>query len=377
MLASTPSLAATDFDPEAQLLTAFDYWQAGRVQDAGRALDGLVKRVPNFRLAQLLHGELLAARAGSPERSLLVASQEPEVRELMEEARLRLNQWRRGASDGSVPDAVIGLSPQTRYALVVDLPQARLYVVENTAGGPKVVRNFYAAMGRNGAGKQVAGDNRTPVGVYHVTGFIGDDELPELYGVGAFPLSYPNAWDVRQNKTGNGIWLHGVPRETYSRAPRSSEGCVTMANADLASLKAFLKQASTPVVLSDRLAWQTQGERDKAQAELAKQVEGWRSAWSARDTTRYLSYYADDFETDGMDKRTFSAYKRRVNASKSFIDVKVADLDLLRYPDRQPMVLARFRQDYRSDNFAKSTRKDQYWQRSADGLWRIVKEESS
>lgn len=359
------------------MLTAFDHWQAGRVKEAGRALDGLVTRFPNFRLAQLMYGELLAARAGSPERSLLVASQEPEVRELMDEARLRLNQWRRSSSDGLVPDAVVGLSPQTRYAVVVDLPQARLYVVENTAGGPKVIRDFYAAMGRNGAGKQVAGDNRTPVGIYRVTGFLSDDELPELYGAGAFPLSYPNAWDVRQNKTGNGIWLHGVPRETYTRAPRSSEGCVTMANADLVSLRTILKQGSTPVVLTDHLAWQAPGEREKARAELATSIEDWRRAWSARDSNRYLSHYAADFETDGMDKRSFSEYKRRVNASKSVIDVKVEGLDLLRYPDKQTMVLARFRQNYRSDNFAKTTQKDQYWRRDSDGRWRIVKEESS
>lgn len=366
--------ASADPSPEAQLLSAFDAWQAGRVHEAWRELDGLVKRVPNFRLAQLLYGELLAARAGSPERNLLVGSQEPEVRELVEEARLRLGQWRRNGETGTVPDAIMGLSPKTRHAVVVDLPRARLYLLENGAEGPRVIRHYYAAMGRNGSGKQVSGDNRTPVGVYQVTGFLTDESLPELYGAGAFPLNYPNAWDVRNKKTGSGIWLHGVPRETYTRAPRSSEGCVTVANADLVELKAFMRRNNTPVVLTDRLGWHTAADREKARAELARSIEDWRQAWSARDTDRYLSFYADDFETDGMNKRAFGEYKRRVNAGKSFIEVKVDDMDLLRYPDAQPMAMARFRQDYRSDNFTKTTQKEQYWRRGSDGRWRIVKE---
>lgn len=368
--------AAADADPERQLLTAFDQWQAGQVQEARKALDDLVRRVPNFRLAQLIYGELLAARSGTPVPGLLLGSGQPEVRDLVEEARLRLRQWRRPGAEGTVPDAIISLSPQTRYVVVVDLPEARLHVVENGPDGPRVVRNFYAAMGRNGSGKQVSGDNRTPVGVYRVTGFLRDEELPELYGAGAFPLDYPNALDQRRKKTGNGIWLHGVPRETYARAPRSSEGCVTMANSDLLDLKAFLKLERTPVVLSDRLVWRSPAERESLRSELAAQLEGWRQAWSARDTGRYLGYYADDFETDGMNKPAFSEYKRRVNSSKSFIEVQVSEVDLIGYPDAQPMVLARFRQNYRSDNFSKSTYKEQYWRRDGS-RWRIIKEASS
>lgn len=374
-LALAAPAGAAEFNPESELLTAFDDWQAGRVQAAWKSLDGLVKQVPNFRLAQLLYGELLAARAGAPERNLLVASREPEVRELVEEARLRLGHWRRG-EDGTVPDAVLGLSPKTRYAVVVDLPLARLYVLENSADGPRVLHHYYAAMGRNGFGKQVAGDNRTPLGVYTVTGFLRDETLPELYGAGAFPLNYPNAWDQRLNKTGNGIWLHGVPRATYSRAPRSSEGCVTVANSDLVSLKPYLRQGQTPVVLTDRLGWQRPADRERERAELTRTLEEWRRAWNAKDTNRYLSFYADDFETDGMDKQAFANYKQRVNAAKSFIDVRVEDLDLLRYPDARPMAVARFRQDYRSDNYSSSAQKEQYWRREGDGRWRIVKEAS-
>lgn len=371
LVVAAPAVAAPD--PEAQLVAAFDHWQAGRVNDAWRVFDDLVRQVPNFRLAQLLYGELLAARSGAPAGRLLLSSNEPEIRELVEEARLRLAQRRRVA-DGTVPDAVLELAPQTRHAVVVDLQQARLYLLENGAGGPRVIRDYYAAMGRNGYGKQVMGDNRTPVGVYHVTGFLRDETLPELYGAGAFPLNYPNAWDQRLRKTGNGIWLHGVPRATYSRAPRSSEGCVTVANDDLVALRSFLRQGETPVVLTDRLGWQSVGERERERTELARAMEGWRMAWIARDTARYLSYYADDFESEGMDKAAFSEHKQRVNAGKSFIDVKVEDLDLLRYPDAQPMVMARFRQDYRSDNYASSSRKEQYWRRGSDGRWRIVKE---
>lgn len=369
------ALPAADPHPEAQLLSALDDLDHGRVNEAWSALDRLVQRQPNFRLARLFHGELQAARAGTPSRDL-TASGDPEIQGLVEEARLRIQQWREGVPDGAVPDAILQLSSAQPHAVVVDLPRARLYLIENTPDGLRVARNFYASIGKSGWGKKSTGDNRTPVGVYHITGFIDDRALPELYGAGAFPVNYPNVWDRRLRLTGSGIWLHGVPRDTYSRPPRSSEGCVTLANADLMELKPYFVAGRTPVVLSDGVEWRPRDEQRALRAEILEQVEGWRARWSAIDTDGYLAYYGDDFETDGMAKPAFAAHKHRVNARKKAIDVQLSDLDLFRYPGEEAMVLVRFTQHYRSDNYVKTSAKDQFWRRQADGRWRIVKESS-
>lgn len=367
--------AAADPHPEVQLIAALDDLNAGKVNEAWQTLDTLVKRQPNFRLAQLFYGELQAARAGTPARDVASLSG-PEFEGLVEEARLRLQTRHEAIPESAVPDVVLHLSKAHRYAVVVDLPRARLYLIENRDGELRVLRDYYASSGKGGWGKRSAGDNRTPVGVYHVSGFIRDDALPELYGVGAFPLSYPNVWDRRLKYTGSGIWLHGVPRDTYSRPPRSSEGCVTLANADLMDLKPFLVMGETPVVFTDTLAWRPKQQGWDQRAEFMEQVEGWRARWSAHDTEGYLDYYANDFETEGMSKAAFSAHKRRVNAGKKVIDVQLDEVDLFRYPGGDGLMLARFTQRYRSDNFNLTSDKEQFWRKTPDGRWQIVKEAS-
>lgn len=374
-VATSLSPPAGEPHPETQLLSAIDALNAGRLEEAWTALDRLVKRQPNFRLARLFHGEVLAARSGQPVTDA-TASANPEIQGLVEEARLRLQQWHERIPEGSVPDVILQLSKGHPHAVVVDLPRSRLYLVENTRDGMRIVKNFFASIGKGGWGKRSTGDNRTPVGIYHITGFIHDRTLPELYGAGAFPVSYPNVWDQRLKYTGSGIWLHGVPRDTFNRAPRSSEGCVTLANTDLLELKPYLVAGETPVVFTDALAWHARDQHWDRRAEFLEQLEGWRARWSALDTEGYLKYYADDFETDGMNKTAFAAHKRRVNAGKKNIDVRLEGVDLFRYPGPDGLMLARFTQRYRSSNFARDSDKYQFWRRSPDGQWRIVKESS-
>lgn len=375
LCALTLSLAAAEPHPEVQLLSALDDLNQGKVNEAWQALDDLVRRQPNFRLAQMFHGELRAAREGAPAREVAALSG-PEFDGLVEEARLRLQTWHEGIPENSVPDVILHLSKARRHAVVVDLPRARLYLVENRDGEMRVLRNYYASIGKSGWGKTAAGDNRTPVGVYHITGFIHDRMLPELYGAGAFPVSYPNVWDRRLKYTGSGIWLHGVPRDTFNRAPRSSEGCVTLANEDLMDLKPFLVKGETPVVFTDSLSWRPKQQGWEQRAAFMEQVEGWRARWSALDTDGYLAYYADDFETEGMSKTAFAAHKHRVNAGKKAIDVRLQDVDLFRYPGGDGLMLARFTQVYRSSNFSKTSAKEQFWRRTPAGRWEIVKEAS-
>jgi murein L,D-transpeptidase YafK len=365
---------ASEPHPETQLLSALDALQAGKVEEAWSALDRLVKRQPNFRLARLFHSELLAARTGAAPAERVAS--DADLAGLAEEARLRLDQWHERIPENAVPDVILQLSKGHPHAVVVDLPRSRLYLLENTKDGMRVLKSFFASIGKGGWGKRSTGDNRTPVGVYHVTGFIKDQVLPELYGAGAFPVSYPNVWDQRLKYTGSGIWLHGVPRDIFNRAPRSSEGCVTLANGDLLELKPYLVAGETPVVFTDALAWQPRERGWDRRAEFLEHVEGWRARWSALDTEGYLAYYADDFETDGMNKQAFAQHKRRVNANKKAIRVELEGVDLFRYPGPDGLMLARFTQRYRSNNFVKDSDKYQFWRRQPDGQWRIVKESS-
>ena len=76
------------------------------------------------------------------------------------------------------------------------------------------------------------------------------EKLPDFYGPGAFPISYPNEWDKLHRRNGYGIWLHGTPSETYSRPPRATDGCVVLTNDDLRRLARYVDVGRTPVVIS-------------------------------------------------------------------------------------------------------------------------------
>ncbi|MEC9363113.1 MAG: L,D-transpeptidase family protein [Pseudomonadota bacterium] len=368
---------AIDAGPERQFNEAVELLRAGRSGEALSTLESLTRREPNFRLAQLIYGELLAALSGADAGKLVATSMSTDarLRDLAEEARVRLAGEKAVPMPGMVPNVVLQLSEGFEHAIVVDLPRARLYLLENNGGELSLLRHHYAAIGRNGSGKQVTGDMRTPVGLYHITHWIDDDKLPELYGAGALPLDYPNAWDRHLRRTGSGIWLHGVPRDTYSRPPRSSEGCVTMANVDLEALRTHVRFGGTPVILSDKLEWVPADAVTPVREAFMRRVEDWRAKWSARDTEAYLAYYADDFSADGMGRAAFAAHKRRVNASKKFIDIRLSDMSLFRYPGaEQDVLLAEFTMEYSSDNYAVTTRKQQFWRREADGAWKIIRE---
>ena len=229
-------------------------------------------------------------------------------------------------------------------------------------------------IGKNGTGKFVEGDQKTPVGVYFVTGFIAQEALPDLYGDGAFPINYPNAWDQRHGRTGYGIWLHGTPSKTYSRPPKDSNGCVIVSNSDLNLLAPFIQKGLTPVVISDGINWLTKKEWNKQNQDYETFVETWRQDWESRDVNRYLRHYSKEYSGLGKDYNSWVEYKRRVNPSKKFIKVNLTNTSMFLYPGEQQLMVVTFVQDYKSDNFKRKFTKRQYWRMEKDGQWRIIYE---
>ena len=125
----------------------------------------------------------------------------------------------------------------------------RLYLFE--IRGHTLIKIFdeYASIGKNGSGKNFEGDKKTPLGVYTLGEKI-TQPLSDFYGEGAFPIDYPNVYDKLLNKTGHGIWIHGTPKDTYSRAPKSSDGCIVISNENFNTLDSNLKNKQTKVILS-------------------------------------------------------------------------------------------------------------------------------
>ena len=360
--------------PEAMLVKALLDIRDHNFSGALEQIDSVLAANPNFRLAQLVRGDLLLARS-RPISTLgnAAGATADQMDGLRQEARARLARYKIEPPAGLVPRYLLQLPENQKYALVLDSAKSTLFVFENSGGATRYVADYYVTIGKNGMEKLREGDKRTPLGVYHVTSKLAREKLTDFYGSGAFPINYPNEWDMRRGRDGYGIWLHGTPRDTYSRPPRASDGCIVLTNDDLVTLERRLQLGSTPVVIADTLEWSRPEEVEDIKAELAGAVEGWRKDWESRNTDVYLRHYASSFSAGGSNLGQWAAQKRQVNASKTWIKVRLADVSLLLYPGKQDLAVATFDQDYSSSNLSNRMKKRQYWIKE-DGRWRIAYE---
>jgi len=359
--------------PETMLVEALIDVRNNRLDAALKRVDALLAVKPDFRLAQLVKGDLLMARARAI--PTLGAAQAPADRldDLRAEARARFARYSLQPPANRVPRYLLQLEPQQRYAVVVDTARSTLYLFENRDGAPRYLTDYYITVGKNGINKLREGDKKTPLGVYHVTSELPRERLDAFYGSGAFPISYPNEWDARQGRNGHGIWLHGTPRDTYSRPPRASDGCVVLANEDLEELKKRVQIGLTPVIIADRVDWVEPAAVKALRATLNERLEGWRADWESRDTERYLRNYARSFVADNSNLAQWSAQKRRVSLGKEWIKVRLSAVSVFLYPGRDDLAVVSFLQDYASNNLSNKMRKRQYWIQEG-GSWKILYE---
>jgi murein L,D-transpeptidase YafK len=372
MAAAAPAAPAES--AEAQLRRVLDTVAEGRLNAALGDLDRLIERHPNFRLAHLVRGDLLLARARPLKGLGNTGHAAPDrLEELRAEALARLRAVREAPPAGAVPRHLLALAPAQAHAIVVDASRSRVYVYENDHGQPRLVADYYSTLGKRGIDKLREGDQKTPLGVYHVTSMIPGAKLPDLYGWGAFPINYPNDWDRRAGKTGYGIWLHGVPSENYARAPQASDGCIALANDEIADLAKRVQPGATPVVIARRVDWVTPEQLRAERERFMRELEAWRTDWESRDAQKYLSHYARDFRAGAMDLAAWSAHKRKVNAAKNWIKVDLSNVGVLRSAGHDGVIEVTFEQDYRSSNLSQRARKRQYWVEQ-DGLWKIAYE---
>ncbi len=375
MLAAKAAIHDLDHGHESLLVSAMEKIRQGDTRTALPILEQLVVLNPKFKLAQLMYADLLMAQS-RPINDFGNISSAPyhQIVSLREEAKARWLHHFSPPRQNKLPASLVKLSSQQQHVIVVDMNTSRLYLYKNHNGEPQLVKDFYATIGKKGSGKYVEGDQKTPVGVYFVTSFIEPEELPDLYGDGAFPIDYPNDWDQRHGRTGYGIWLHGTPSATFSRPPRDSNCCIIVSNKDLNTIFPYIQTGQTPVVLADSINWVSSDEWKSRQSQFDAYVEQWRKDWESRDADLYLSHYSDKYSGLGKDYESWVAYKRRVNPTKQFIKIGLSEKSIFLYPGEDALMVVTFKQDYASDNIKRRFVKRQYWQMDKDGEWRIVYE---
>lgn len=363
-------------DAESLLLKALREVRLAQLDAARKTIAELIVRYPNYRLAHLVQGDLWLAKA-KPLQSLGNTSQPIEqLVGLRAEAAARVQRENDSFKPDQVPANFWRLPTAQQYALAVDVDKSRLYVLENQNGRLVRVADFYASVGKAGGGKAKEGDQRTPLGAYTLKGAVSRDKLTDFYGAGAFPLDYPNVWDRLQGRNGFGIWLHGVPSDTYARAPRASDGCVVVSNPDLKLIEKFIAPGQTSVVIAQRIDWVDREIAGRQSQGLLTAIERWRTDWQALDTPKYLQHYAPNFTSDTARLPEWRAQKLAANAGKTWVKVELGNLSAVQYPGVNGLAVVTFDQNYQSSNLSGQTRKRQLWQ-LIEGRWQIIYEGSA
>ena len=373
-VARAPALPLVrDGEAEARLIEVYKLTGQAHNREALHKAEALVRDHPNFQLAQLVYGDLLAARIRAvntlgdvPAPAAKAAA--PLLADLRQESQLRLQALRERPAPGMVPSQFLALSPRNKHAIAVDASRSRLYLFENTPAGLRLLADYYISVGKSGIEKAVEGDLRTPLGVYFISSNLDPKSLRDFYGSGALPINYPNQLDVKRGKTGSGIWLHGTPRAQFSRAPLSTDGCVVLANPDLDRIIKTVEIRNTPVVIANSLKWVAPQSLKSELSAFDAVLQGWHRAKTSGDLAQLTAWYTPDFTSYGKTLTEWTPLMQAELKQLGGRDIQIKDVSYLRWTDSADTMGVTFGELVKGSNTGRTKR--QYWTRQGS-QWKI------
>jgi len=279
------------------------------------------------------------------------------------------------------PFDLLQLDASIYSVFMVDKARSQMFVYARNAAGKMVrVADEYIVTGAKLGDKQTSGDARTPNGVYRFVKRLQGNALAKRYGPVAFPIDYPNSLDALHHKDGYGIWMHGYADGVGRRPPQDTKGCFALPNPRLEAMAEYVKLGHSLVIVGENFTFGQEAKRVELQQSIQQAIESWRRDWTSLNTASYLQHYHAHFKSGNRDLAKWKRYKEKVNQGKSFIDVNLSGLSVVRDPNSWPegeVVVAEFNQSYHSNNYQDVSRKRLYLARSdAQAAWRIVLEES-
>lgn len=246
-------------------------------------------------------------------------------------------------------DTSFGYFESYTNILTCDKSKSRLSIYKKDSNNTyKLQKEYSAFTGKMKGDKIREGDLRTPVGVYNIVKKI--TKVDSFYGPMAFVTSYPNSYDKYRGKTGQGIWIHGLPikqeRDTFTK------GCIAINNQSIECLNKNIDITKTILIIDENVVKKNSANKAILSKVLAN-LFAWRYSWIYNDIEKYLSFYAPEFKRfDGMQLQQFKKYKTRIfnkNEQKSII---FKDINVIPYPDTDNIFKIAFKEKYKSNSFS-------------------------
>lgn len=279
-------------------------------------------------------------------------------------------------ADERLPSWLIRLPESVSSVFVAEAAESKFHHYRRNDEQFVLTASYYMSVGKNGWGKELDGDLRSPVGTYIVTEQLDTERMHAKYGVTAYVLDYPNAWDHRLNRTGDGIWVHGVDRRGGQRPPRDTDGCIALPNNDLSELDGRFADGETPVLIAESVEYASPEELQALGDELEVAIRSWAQSLADGDMHAYLSHYDKSFERWGMSFDEWASFSVQTLGNRPITEVVVGDLLLLGYPGEEGLYLSRFRQVVTEDGVVKESVQRVYWRRDERGALKIIAEDN-
>lgn len=262
-------------------------------------------------------------------------------------------------------DVSYGFYDDVDSVIVCEKDKKRCEVFRVNDDGLKLVKTHDdVIMGKSGP-KVKRGDLKTPVGVYEITKRFKPTN--QFYGPLAFSLSYPNLFDVLRGRSGDGIWIHGMPLDGKDRDDLS-KGCVVMENNAILNLDTEINAQKTVTIIGESKVPKMSRE---SVAVILSEVYKWQHAWKINDINTYLNFYSNDFKkSDGSGKVAFSNMKKQIFSRKENKTIIFDNMSISPYPstDDSKLFKVSFYQTYKSPSFASKGEKELYFEMIGDKM---------
>lgn len=275
------------------------------------------------------------------------------------------------------PAALIDVARRYPYAIIAELSTGKLRIYQRQDDNSFLLLDTMdTSIGKDGYGKNIEGDNKTPVGVYRITSHLTPAQLDDFYGHAAYPVNYPNVWDQFKERTGFGIWLHAEPIGFTEkvRPLLDSNGCIVLSNNDIDKINAYIDVGYTYIVMTPTMEMVKVEKVQQLRKHIHERLDQWQAAWETLAPEPYLSFYSKQFSNFEKNWEEWVSYKTRINKSKKFISIGVSDIGIYAYPGEENMLWVEYFQTYKSSNFESTGWKRQLWKLESDNVWRIIYE---
>lgn len=234
-----------------------------------------------------------------------------------------------------------------KTSILVEKKTNTLSVAIYENGEYKIIKQYKATLGKVKGDKEEEKDLKTPEGIYTFNSRENPPSLPAKFGISAFSLNFPNAYDRIAGHAGHGIMLHATNDPDRLKQNYDSEGCVVVKNEELKEIIPYIRLGLTPILIFPETTPEPFESYLKpgSDAKLKAVFADWVSAWESRDVNRYINHYHSDFSAQGKNKAQWKAYKSQLITRYAAIKVGPEDIQYYRHPKYSVVT---FTQNYQS-----------------------------